>query len=90
MTFNATEEGKRFLEAGFQLAMLGGGTTGWRKGLAGESYILVTDSDGCSHEGPDFLIGFYQDNDDIEGECVECDGLDAAFNEIAKILEKHG
>lgn len=88
-TAYASDEGQRFTSAGFDLVTLGGGTTGWRKPLKGESYILVTDSDGCTHEGPDFLIGFYRDNDDTEGECVDCYGIDALFVELAKILEKY-
>jgi hypothetical protein len=48
---NATDDGKRFTAAGFELHHTGGGCTAWLRQIPdSEWHLLVTAGDGCSHE----------------------------------------
>lgn len=66
----ATEMGKAFALAGFKLAHTGGGCTAWERKFADGWTIIITDSEGCSHnldsalDGDHFLIGAMDQNDD--------------------------
>lgn len=53
----ATEDGKLFKEAGFELEHTGGGCTAWRRAAVDGYVILVTDSTGTDHrQGSGYAI----------------------------------
>lgn len=73
----ATEDGRRFINAGFQIEHMGGGLTAWMKTLADGRWILITDSEGVDHTlsdasandpaKPDFwLVGIHDEESDID------------------------
>lgn len=76
----ATEDGRRFLAAGFTIEHMGGGCTAWKKDLPANRWILITDSEGCDHTlsdasandpgKPDFwLVGIH--DEDSDGDYME-------------------
>lgn len=73
----ATEDGRRFINAGFQIEHMGGGLTAWMKTLADGRWILITDSEGVDHTlsdasandpaKPDFwIVGIHDEASDID------------------------
>ncbi|WP_163987486.1 hypothetical protein [Rhizobium lusitanum] len=92
----ATDDGKLFASAGFELYANGGNCTAWRKAFGDGGYILITNDDGSSHHLIDtddsFLIGFYRSEDDTDPGCSK--GQKTAAEVIAAVergpLEKIG
>lgn len=61
-----TVDGKCFLATGYRLYANGGNCTAWRKDIGRGRFILVTDSEGCTHDlaGEDdyYLVGAHGDD----------------------------
>lgn len=72
----ATEDGKRFVEAGFDVYHTGGGCLAWHKQLPNNRYILITDMDSGllvdpTIEGDCYFVGLYDEDADCEEKVSE-------------------
>jgi hypothetical protein len=70
-----TADGIAFINSNFELSHQGGGTTAWFRDIDDTDWhILITDSEGCSHdltdEGEDYyLIGGHNAEGKFTGNC---------------------
>lgn len=77
-----TETGKLFAASNFHVGHNGGGCTAWERPVDETGWkVLITDSEGFSHESEDgkWIVGAHHESGEFVERCVEADSIAAAI-----------